>query len=70
MFFFHIFSSVTLTEVSRKPSAISGGNPPDDWQSAVGWGDAECEPGTAGQQLDALPLSHHASHEQEYYQEQ
>jgi hypothetical protein len=50
-----------LTEVSPRPSAIPGGNPPGDGQSAVGWGDAGFEPGTAGQQSGALPLSHHAS---------
>ncbi len=38
------------TEVSPQPSAIRGGNPLGDWQSAVGWGDAGFEPGTAGQQ--------------------
>jgi hypothetical protein len=48
-----IFSSVALTE--------SGGNPPGDWQSAVGWGDAGFGPGTAGQQSGALPLSYHTS---------
>ncbi len=48
-----------LTEVSSQPSAIPGGNPPEDWQSAVGWGDAGFEPGTAGHQSGALPLSHH-----------
>ncbi len=42
-------------------SAIPGGNPPGDWQSAVGWGDARFKPGTAGQQSGMLPLSHHAS---------
>ncbi len=57
--FFVIFSSVALTEVSSQASAIPGGNPPGDWQSAVGWGDAGFEPGTAGQQFSALPLSHH-----------
>jgi hypothetical protein len=31
-----------LTEVSPQP--------PEDWQSAVGWGDAGFEPGTAGKQ--------------------
>ncbi len=48
-FIFIIFSSVALTEVSPQPSAIPGGNPPEDWQSAVGWEDAGFEPGTAGQ---------------------
>ncbi len=32
------------------PSAIPGGNPPGDWQSAVGWGDTGFKPGTAEQQ--------------------
>ncbi len=50
-----------LTEVSPQPSAIPGGNPPQDWQSAMDWGDAGFKPGTAGQQSGALPLSHHAS---------
>ncbi len=50
-----------LTEVSPQPSAIPGGNPSGDWQSAVGWGGAGFEPGTAGQQSGALPLSHHDS---------
>ncbi len=50
-----------LTEVSQQLSAIPGGNPPGDWQSAVGWGDPGFEPGTAGQQSGMLPLSHHAS---------
>jgi hypothetical protein len=50
-----------LTEVSPQPSAIPGGNPPGDWQSAVGWGDAGFEPGTAGQQSGVLPLCHHGS---------
>jgi hypothetical protein len=49
-----------LTEVSSQPSAIPGGNPPEDWQLAVGWGDAGFEPGTAVQQSGTLPLSHHA----------
>ncbi len=47
------------SQVPTQPSAIPGGNPPDNRQSAVGWG---FEPGTAGQQSDALPPSHHASH--------
>ncbi len=42
-------------------SAIPGGNPPGDWQSAVGWGDTRFKPGTAGQQSGVLPLSHHTS---------
>ncbi len=46
-----------LTEVSAQPSAIPGGNPPGDWQSAVGWGDARFEPGTAGQQYVYLKAS-------------
>jgi hypothetical protein len=43
-----------LTEVSPQPSAIPGGNPPGDRQSAVGWGNAGFEPGTAGQQSGTL----------------
>ncbi len=43
---------------SQVPSL--GGNPPGDWQSAVGWGDVGFEPGTAGQQPGVLPLSYHA----------
>ncbi len=43
--FLIIFSSVAPPKVSPQPSAISGGNPPDDWQSAMGWGDAEFDPG-------------------------
>ncbi len=50
-----------LTEVSPQPSAIRGGNPPGDWQSAVGWGDTRFEPRTAGQQSGTLLLSYHAS---------
>jgi hypothetical protein len=45
-----------LTEVSPRPSAIPGGNPPGDGQSAVGWGDAGFEPGTAGQQSDHMRI--------------
>jgi hypothetical protein len=56
------FPLLPLTEVSSRPSAIPGGNPPGDGQSTVGWGDAGFEPGTAGQQSGELPLSHHASH--------
>jgi hypothetical protein len=48
-----------LTEVSLQPSAIPGGNPPGDWQLAVGWRDSGFEPGTAGQQSGMLLLSHH-----------
>jgi hypothetical protein len=64
--FSQYFPLLTLTEVSPQPSAIPGGNPPGDGQSAVGWGDDGFEPGTAGQQTagqqsGALPLSHHAS---------
>jgi hypothetical protein len=40
-----------LTEVSPQPSAIPGGNPPGDWQSAVGWGDTGIEPRTADNSL-------------------
>jgi hypothetical protein len=54
--FFIIFSSVTPHR-----GQPAGGNPPDDWQSALGWDDAGFEPGTEGQQSGALPLSHHAS---------
>jgi hypothetical protein len=50
-----------LTQVSPQPNAIPGGNPPADWQSAVGWGDTGFEPGTAGQQSGAQPLNHHVS---------
>jgi hypothetical protein len=58
---FSYFSPLSpLTEVSPQPSAIPGGNPPEDWQSAVGWGGAGFEPGTAGLQPDVLPLSHYA----------
>jgi hypothetical protein len=60
--FFKFSPMSPLTEVSPQPSAIPGGNPPEDWQSAVGSGDAGFEPGTAGQQSGTLPLSHHASH--------
>ncbi len=57
-----IFSSVAPHRgVTPQPSAIPVGNPPEDWQSVAGWGDAGFEPGTAGQQSGALPLSHHAS---------
>jgi hypothetical protein len=59
--FSQFFPLLPLTEVSPRPSAIPDGNPPGDRQSAVGWGDAGFEPGTAGQQSGALPLSHHAS---------
>ncbi len=59
--FTQFFPLLPLTEVSLRPSAIPGGNPPGDRQSAVGRGVAGFEPGTAGQQFGALPLSHHAS---------
>ncbi len=59
--FLQFFPLLPLTEVSPQPSAIPGGNPPGDGQSAVGWGDAGFGSGTAGQQSGALPLSHHAS---------
>ncbi len=55
---FVIFSSVAPQRGQPTPSSIPGGN---DWQSAVGWGDATFEPGTAGQQSGSQPLSHHAS---------
>jgi hypothetical protein len=59
---FSLFSPLSpFTEVSPQLSAIPGGNSPEDWQSAVGWGDTRFEPGTAGQQSGALPLSHRAS---------
>ncbi len=55
---FSYFSPLSpLTQVSLQPSAIPGGNPLGDCQSAVGWGDAGFEPGTVGQQSSALPLS-------------
>ncbi len=60
--FSQVFPLLLLTEVSPRPSAIPGGNPPGDGQSAVGWEDAGFEPGTAGQQSGVLPLSHYASH--------
>ncbi len=59
--FSQFFPLLPLTEVRPRPSAIPGGNPSGDGQSAVGWGDAGFEPRTAGQQSGALPLSHHAS---------
>jgi hypothetical protein len=52
--FSQYFPLLPLTEVSPQPSAIPGGNPPGDGQSAVGWGDTGFEPGTAGQQSGAL----------------
>jgi hypothetical protein len=40
-FISHSFSPLLpLTEVSPQSSAIPGGNPSEDCQSAVGWGDA------------------------------
>jgi hypothetical protein len=57
----HFHNFLLRSEVSLRPSAIPGGNPPGDWQSALGWGDARFEPGTAGLQSGTLPLSHHAS---------
>ncbi len=59
--FSQFFPLLPLTEVSPWPSAIPDGNPPGDSQSAEGLGDAGFEPGTAGHQSGALPLSHHAS---------
>jgi hypothetical protein len=60
---FSVFSPLLpLTEFSPRLSAIPGGNQTWDGQSAVGWGEAGFEPGTAGQQSGALPSSHHASH--------
>jgi hypothetical protein len=61
-FIFVTFSSVAPHRGQPQPSAISSGNPPGDWQSAMGWGDAMFELGTAGKQSGALPLNHHASH--------
>jgi hypothetical protein len=49
------FSSVAPHRGPR-PSAIPGGNPPGDGQSAVGWGDTGFKPGTAGQQSWALTI--------------
>jgi hypothetical protein len=49
--FSQFFPLLPLTEVSPRPSAIPGGNPPGDGQSAVGWGDTGFEPGTAGQHI-------------------
>jgi hypothetical protein len=61
-FISHNFSPLSpLTEVSLQPSAIPDGNPAEDWQSAVGWGDARFKHSTAGQQSGALPLSYHTS---------
>jgi hypothetical protein len=61
-FLFLNFSPLSpLTEVSLQPTAIPGGKPPGDRQSAVGWGDTGFKPGTAGQLSGPLPLSHHAS---------
>jgi hypothetical protein len=57
--FSQFFPLLPLTEDSPRPSAIPGGNPPGDGHSAVGWGAAGFEPGTAGQHSGALPLSHH-----------
>ncbi len=48
-FFPNFFPLSPLTEVSPQPSTIPGGNPPEGWQSAVGWGDTGFELGTAGQ---------------------
>jgi hypothetical protein len=50
-----------LQRSARSQVPSQGGNPPGDWQSAVGWGDAGFEPWTAGQQSGMLPLSYHAS---------
>jgi hypothetical protein len=44
--FFIIFSSVVSHGGQPAPSAVPGGNPPEDGQSAVGWVDAGYEPGT------------------------
>jgi hypothetical protein len=59
---FRIFFLCCPSQRSARSQVPSlGGNPPGHWQSAVGWGDAGFEPGTAGQQPGALPLSYHAS---------
>jgi hypothetical protein len=48
--FFVLCKFLANQRVISQPSAISGGRPLEDWQSAVGWGDAGFEPGAAGQQ--------------------
>ncbi len=58
--FLIIFSSVALYRGQPAAKCHLRWQPTNDWQSAVGWGDAGFEPGTAGQQSGAL--SHHASH--------
>jgi hypothetical protein len=50
----NLFHLSPLTEVSPQLSAISGGNPPDNWQSAMGWGDAGFEPGTGQDRILSL----------------
>ncbi len=61
-FIFVIFFLCCPSQRSARSQVPSlGGNPPGDWQSAVGWGDAGFEPGTAGQHPGALPLSYHTS---------
>ncbi len=62
-----IFFSVAPHQFSLQPSAILGGNPPGDRQSAVGWGDTGFEPGTAGLPSGMLQLSLHTSLVMEYY---
>ncbi len=59
--FLVIFSSVAPHRAQPQPNAIPGGNPPEDWQSAVRWEDAGFKLGTAGQQSGVLQLSHHTS---------
>jgi hypothetical protein len=57
---FHNFLLCHLSQrsaCSQVPSQVA--TPPEDWQSAEGWGDAGFESGTVGQQSDVLPLSHH-----------
>jgi hypothetical protein len=58
----HFRNFLLSREVSPQLSAIPGGNPPGDWQSAVDWGDARFELWAAGQKSGTLPLSHHASY--------
>ncbi len=55
--FLAFFRDFLLCRPSLSSAHSQGGNPPEDWQSAVGWGDAGFEPGTVGQQSDVLLLS-------------
>ncbi len=59
--FFTILSSVAPHRGQPTAKCHPRWQPTRRWASAVGWGDAGFEPGTAGQQSGALPLSHHAS---------